>query len=128
MDAIAVGQFTPGPVLSTSTFIGYQLAGWSGAILATLGIFLPSFFFVLLLKPFVEKMRQSIWLRYFLDAVNVSAVAIMLGVLVQMGMTALICWQAWFIAILAAIATFSPKKVSVIWVVLGGSILGYFIY
>ena len=81
IDAIAVGQFTPGPVLSTSTFIGYQLSGFSGALAATTGIFLPSFLFVLILNPFIPKMRNSKVLRYFLDAVNVAAVAVMLAVL-----------------------------------------------
>ena len=74
MDAIAVGQFTPGPVLSTATFIGYQLTGFWGAVAATAGIFLPSFLFVLLLNPLVPKMRKSKLLSYFLDSVNVAAV------------------------------------------------------
>ena len=82
IDAIAVGQFTPGPVLSTSTFIGYQLNGVQGAIAATVGIFLPSFLFVLLLNPWIPKMRKSKVLSYFLDCVNVAAVAIMLAVLI----------------------------------------------
>ena len=84
LDAIAVGQFTPGPVLSTSTFIGYQLSGLSGALAATTGIFLPSFLFVLILNPYISRMQQSKVLRYFLDAVNVAAVAIMLAVLIIM--------------------------------------------
>jgi len=85
IDAIAVGQFTPGPVLSTATFIGYQLGGWSGAVTATLGIFLPSFLFVWILNPLVPKMRQSKLLSYFLDCVNIAAVAVMLAVLLEMG-------------------------------------------
>ena len=68
MDAIAAGQFTPGPVLSTATFIGYQLGGWSGAVAATMGIFLPSFLFVWLLNPLVPKMRKSMLLSFFLEA------------------------------------------------------------
>ncbi len=125
IDAVAVGQFTPGPVLSTATFIGYQLAGWQGAILATLGIFLPSFFFVLILKPFIPKMRQSKPLRAFLDAVNVAAVAVMFFVLLQMGVESLINWPSFVIAALAMIAVFSPAKISVMWVVFGGAVLGY---
>jgi len=70
MDAIAIGQFTPGPVLSTATFIGYQLGGVSGALAATIGMFLPSFLFVWIMNPLVPKMRQSKVLGYFLDCVK----------------------------------------------------------
>lgn len=71
IDAIAVGQFTPGPVFSSVTFIGYQINGLSGAIVSTIGIFLPSFVFVALLNPLVKKMRNSKLFAVFLDAVNV---------------------------------------------------------
>jgi chromate transporter len=81
LDAVAIGQFTPGPVLSTATFIGYQILGVSGAIISTLAIFFPSFIFVLLLNPLIPQLRRSPWAGAFLDAVNVSAVALM-GVVV----------------------------------------------
>ncbi|WP_106793364.1 chromate efflux transporter [Aquimarina sp. Aq78] len=125
IDAIAVGQFTPGPVLSTATFIGYQLAGFWGAIAATLGIFLPSFLFVLLLNPLVPKMRKSILLSYFLDTVNIAAVAIMLSVLFVMSLDTLIDWKAISIALVGVIMIFGFKKVNPMWIVLGGSLLGY---
>ncbi|WP_103069388.1 chromate efflux transporter [Aquimarina sediminis] len=125
IDAIAVGQFTPGPVLSTATFIGYQLAGFWGAVAATLGIFIPSFLFVLLLNPLVPKMRKSKLLSYFLDSVNIAAVAIMLSVLYVMSIDALIDWKSICIAVLSVIVVFAIKKVNAMWVVLGGSILGY---
>jgi chromate transporter len=125
IDAIAVGQFTPGPVLSTATFIGYQLSGLWGAIAATAGIFLPSFFFVLILNPFVSKMRQSKVLGYFLDTVNVAAVAIMLGVLIIMGKDTLFDWRAILIACLSAFFVFTKWKVNVMWLILGGALLGY---
>src|SRR5690606_24795993 len=70
IDAVAVGQFTPGPVLSTATFIGWQLNGFWGAMTATVGIFLPSFIFVALLNPLIPKMRKSNAVAAFLDAVN----------------------------------------------------------
>ncbi|WGD36123.1 chromate efflux transporter [Olleya sp. YS] len=124
LDAIAVGQFTPGPVLSTSTFIGYQLSGFSGALAATTGIFLPSFLFVLLLNPLIPKMQQSKLLRYFLDAVNVAAVAVMLAVLVIMTKDTLIDWKAICIALLACYLVFKTK-LSTIWVIVIGSVLGY---
>ncbi|MEW7289900.1 chromate efflux transporter [Aquimarina sp. 2304DJ70-9] len=125
IDAIAVGQFTPGPVLSTATFIGYQLAGFWGAVAATIGIFLPSFLFVLLLNPLVPKMRTSKVLSYFLDSVNIAAVGIMLSVLYVMSLDTLTDWKSIMIALLSVVIIFGIKKVNAMWVVLGGSILGY---
>ena len=125
MDAIGIGQFTPGPVLSTATFIGYQLGGFWGALGATLGIFLPSFLFVLILNPLVPKMRNSKVLRYFLDSVNVAALAVMLAVLFVMTQETLTNWRMWVIAAISAILVFGFKKVSVIWVIVIGALLGY---
>lgn len=127
LDAIAIGQFTPGPVLSTSTFIGYIIAGIPGAIVATLGIFFPSFCFVAAVNPLIPKMRQSPWTSVFLDAVNSSAVALM-GVV-----TAQLAYQvilqpfdaiALFILIGSAIALFR-FKIGPVWLVLGGAMCGY---
>ena len=80
MDAIAVGQFTPGPVFSSVTFIGYQINGFWGAVVSTLGIFLPSFAFVALLGHILKKVQSSPLFRAFLDAVNVASVAIIIAV------------------------------------------------
>ncbi|WP_299112637.1 chromate efflux transporter [uncultured Winogradskyella sp.] len=124
IDAIAIGQFTPGPVLSTSTFIGYQLSGFSGAIMATAGIFLPSFLFVLILNPFIPKMQKSKILRYFLDSVNIAAVAVMLAVLIVMAKETLMECQSIVIALAAIFLTFKTK-VSTIWTILIGAILGF---
>ena len=124
IDAIAIGQFTPGPVLSTSTFIGYQLSGFKGALVATTGIFLPSFLFVLILNPFIPKMRQSKMLRYFLDSVNVAAVAVMLAVLVVMTKETLVEWQSVLVALVAIGLTFKTK-VSTIWTIIIGALLGF---
>ena len=128
IDAIAVGQFTPGPVLSTATFIGYQLNGVWGAIAASVGIFLPSFLFVLLLNPLVPKMRKSKLMRGFLDSVNIAAVAIMVTVLFQMGQDTLVDWRTITIAILSFVVTFGLKKVSTMWIILGGALGGYLLY
>jgi len=125
MDAIAIGQFTPGPILSTATFIGYQLNGVWGAILATVGIFLPSFFFVLILNPFVPKLRNSAIASGFLDSVNIAAVALMIVVSVRLGQDILTDWKAWLIALLSIAVTTIYKKVSAFWIVIGGAILGY---
>ncbi|NNE33571.1 MAG: chromate efflux transporter [Winogradskyella sp.] len=124
IDAIAIGQFTPGPVLSTSTFIGYQLSGFTGALVATAGIFLPSFLFVLILNPFIPKMRNSLLLRYFLDSVNIAAVAVMLAVLLVMASDTLMQWQSIAIALVAGSLTFKTK-VSTIWTIVIGAILGF---
>jgi len=124
IDAIAVGQFTPGPVLSTSTFIGYQLSGFLGALAATTGIFLPSFLFVLILNPFISKMRQAKILRYFLDAVNVAAVAVMLAVLIAMVRDTLVDWRTIIIAIFCAYLTFGTKTATM-WIIAIGAVLGY---
>jgi chromate transporter len=84
-DAIAIGQFTPGPVLSTSTFIGYLLAGGWGAVAASLGIFLPSFLFVLILNPLIPKMRNSKHFSLLLDCVNAGAIGLMAYALIPLG-------------------------------------------
>lgn len=124
LDAIAIGQFTPGPVLTTATFVGYIIAGVPGAIVATLGIFLPSFLFVLLLNPLIPKMRQSVWFAAFLDAVNVAAIGLMVAVLVNLGQQTFATWQGIVIAVLALVASLR-FKVNSAWVVLGGGVVGY---
>lgn len=125
IDAIAVGQFTPGPVFSSVTFIGYQMNDWSGAMVATIGIFLPAFVFVALLDPLLKKMRSSARLSIFLDAVNVASVAIILSVCLSMGQEIMTDWRTLFIALISLFITFGYRKINSIWVVLGGSILGY---
>lgn len=128
LDAIGIGQFTPGPVLSTSTFIGYQLGGFWGAIAATTGIFLPSFLFVWILNPLIPKMRNSKILSYFLNSINVAAVAVMLAVLITMSQQTLVSWQAIVIALISTLLVFKFKKVSVIWVIVIGAVLGYILH
>jgi chromate transporter len=124
LDAIAIGQFTPGPVLSTSTFVGYLIEGVPGAVVATLGIFLPSFVFVGLLNPLVPKLRESAWLSAFLDAVNAAAVALMAAVTLELGLDVLVEPAALVIFALAALAVLR-FKLSTVWVVLGGALIGY---
>ncbi len=125
LDAVAVGQFTPGPVLSTATFIGYQMNGIYGALAATVGIFLPSFLFVLLLNPLIPKMRQSKWISAFLDAVNVAAVALIVAVCIEMGKETLTDWKTIAIAVASLIVVFGFKKLNSAYIVLGGAILGF---
>lgn len=131
LDAIAAGQFTPGPVLTTATFIGYQIGGWSGAALATLGIFLPSFCFVALLNPLIPRLRNSVWSAAFLDAVNISAVGIMLAVLMQMGYQTLfvpVDWKAIVVLLVSAAFFFGQKRFGSMMTVVLGIVLGYGLY
>jgi chromate transporter len=128
LDAIAVGQFTPGPFLSSATFIGYQIAGTKGAVLATIGITIPSFIFVLILNPLIPQIRKSKYLSKFLDAVNVSAVAVMFVVAIKLGDEVLIDWKTVTIAVLSTIAFVTIRKISSAYIVLGGAVLGYTFY
>ena len=123
LDAVAIGQFTPGPVLSTATFIGYILGGVPGAAVATVAIFLPSFFYVALLAPVLFRLRQSAWMAAFLDSVNVCAVALMGGVTFRLGADALRSWTLWTIAVIS-LGVLLRWKVSPAWVVLAGGIGG----
>ncbi|MCL6264880.1 chromate efflux transporter [Flagellimonas myxillae] len=125
IDAVAVGQITPGPVLSTATFIGWQMNGITGALAATIGIFLPSFIFVLLLNPLIPKMRKSKVMRAILDAVNVAAVALIIAVCIQMGKDTLTDWRTMVIAVIGLGVVFIFKKANSAFIVLGGAIVGY---
>lgn len=124
LEAIAIGQFTPGSVLSTATFIGYQINGWSGAIVVTLGIFIPSFCFVALLNPFVPRLRKSAWTAAFLDSVNVASVGLMAAVLLKLGYATLTHWTAWLIAIAAVIAVIR-YKVNAAYLAIGSAVSGW---
>ncbi|MGC5745172.1 chromate efflux transporter [Chryseobacterium sp. NFX27] len=125
IDAIAVGQFTPGPVFSSVAFIGYQINGWQGAAVSTVGIFLPSFILVALLNPIVKMMRNSSLFSKFLDAVNIASVAIIISVCYVMAKESISDWRAVLIAVLCLILSFSFKKINSVWIVLLGSSLGY---
>lgn len=125
MDAIAVGQFTPGPVFSSVTFIGYQINGWTGAVISTIAIFLPSFVFVALLNPLVKRMRNSELFSAFLDAVNAASVAMIAAVCFEMGKDAVTDWRTILIAMASLSVAFGYRKVNSVFVVLGGSFLGY---
>lgn len=128
MDAIAVGQFTPGPVFSSVTFIGYQINGLSGAVISTIAIFLPSFILVALLNPLMKKMRQSKGLSVFLDAVNVASVAIIAAICFTMGKETITDWRTILIAFISAVVVFKFKKTNSAFIVLGGALLGYILY
>lgn len=123
LDAIAVGQFTPGPVFTTATFIGYLLAGGHGAALATIGIFLPAFIFVAISGPLVPRIRKSPLAGAFLDGVNVGSLALMAVVTLQLGRVALFDVFTVLLAVLSGVLLVR-FKVNSAWLVLGGGVLG----
>ncbi|AEI67913.1 chromate efflux transporter [Corallococcus macrosporus] len=123
LDAVAVGQVTPGPVFTTATFIGYLLGGSVGAVVATVGIFLPAFFFVAVSGPVVPRLRRSWVAGAVLDGVNVASLALMAVVTWQLGRSALV--DAWTVglALLSAVLLLRFRLNSV-WLVLGGALTG----
>jgi chromate transporter len=123
LDAIAIGQITPGPLFATATFIGYLLAGHSGAIAATVGIFLPSFGFVGLATYWAPQLRRSIWFRSWLDGVNAGAWGAIVVVAYRLGMSTLGDWQSMAIAILAA-GLLWRWHLEPIWPILGSASIG----
>jgi chromate transporter len=127
LDAVAAGQFTPGPVLTTATFIGYVLMGWPGAGVSTLGIFLPSFVFVAILNPIIPRLRKSPLSAAFLDAVNAAALGLMAAVLIELAGSTLVSWQAGVVAVAAAVAVFF-LKINSAYLVIGGAILGWLLF
>lgn len=128
MDAIAVGQFTPGPVFSSVTFIGYQINGLSGAVISTIAIFLPSFVLVALLNPLMKKMRNSKGLSASLDAVNIASVAMIIAVCFTMAKETITDWKTISIALISSIIIFKFKTINSAVIVFGGALLGYLLY
>jgi chromate transporter len=123
LDAVAIGQVTPGPVFTTATFIGYLLGGIPGAALATLGIFLPSFVLVAATSPFVSRFRGSVVASRFLDGVNVASLGLMGGVTWQLGRTSFTDLPAVAIGLVSALMLFR-FHVNSTWVLLGGAAFG----
>ena len=123
LDAVAVGQVTPGPVFTTATFIGYILGGFRGAVLATLGIFLPSFFFVSISGPLIPHLRRSPLAGAFLDGVNVGAWALMAAVTLFLGRAAIVDVTTLLLAVASALVLIR-YRVNSAWLVIGGGAIG----
>jgi chromate transporter len=123
LDAIAVGQVTPGPVFTTATFIGYLLGGVPGALVATAGIFLPAFVYVAALAPVLPRLRGSPAAAAFLDGVNAASVALLALVTLELGRSALRSPLAGAIAAVCALLLLRPR-LNPAWLVLGGGVLG----
>ena len=123
LDAVAVGQVTPGPVFTTATFIGYVLAGAPGAVVATIGIFLPSFLLVAIGGPLVPHLRRSPLAGAFLDGVVVASLGLMGVVTCQLLRDAVVDWITLLVAAVSALLLFRYKTNSA-WLVLGGAVIG----
>jgi len=123
LDAVSVGQFTPGPVFTTATFIGYLIGGWGGALVATAGIFLPAFIFVPLIHPLATRLRRSPVTSALLDGVNAGALALMAGVLLQLGGATLRDPISVAIA-LVSLFILLRWKLNSAWLILAGGLLG----
>lgn len=125
MDAVAIGQFTPGPVFSSVTFIGYQINGVGGAIAATAGVFLPSFILVALLGKIMKWLGDSPFFNAFLDAANIASVAVIGGVCFRMGREALDAWPGIVIVAASALLLWLFPKINSALLVIFGAVAGY---
>ena len=126
LDAVAAGQVTPGPLLSTATFVGYILGSWPGALLATVGVFLPSFVFVAATGPLIPRLRRLPWTAALLDGVSIGAVALMAGVTWQLGRAAIVDVPTAVLAVVGAILLLR-LRVNSAWLVLMGAASGFVI-
>jgi chromate transporter len=124
LDAVAVGQVTPGPVFTTATFIGYLLAGRRGALVATLGIFGPAFFFVALSGPLIPRLRRSHIAGAFLDGVNAASLALMAVVTWLLGQNAVVD-VATVVLVIASGLLLLRFRLNSVWLVIGGALTGY---
>jgi chromate transporter len=123
IDAVSIGQVTPGPVFTTATFIGYVVAGPIGAFLATLAIFIPSFVFVGLLTRLTDKLRSSPWTSALLDGVNATALALMAGVSYQLARTAIVDLVTLAIAVVTLLLVWKTK-LNTAWYIAAGALIG----
>jgi chromate transporter len=124
IDAIAIGQVTPGPVFTTATFIGYLLGGVPGGLIATLGIFLPSFIFVAISNPLIPRIRNSVWVSSLLDGVNVSSLGLMAAVTWQLGRASLIDPLTVIVGVLSLVLLLR-LNINSTWLVVGGALIGW---
>ncbi|MES2526093.1 MAG: chromate transporter [Bdellovibrionota bacterium] len=128
LDAVSIGQFTPGPVFTTATFIGYVIDGYSGAVLATLGIFLPSFVFVALSAPYISKLRSSENLSRFLDGVIAGSFALMVLVTFSLGKSGFVDWKTSLVGIISFLILLRFPKFNSAWLVILGGSIGYIFF
>lgn len=128
LDAVSVGQFTPGPVFTTATFIGFLIEGYPGAILATVGIFLPSFIFVALTAPYISKLRDSKSLSLFLDGVIAGSFALMAWVTWILGKEAILDWRTAALGLISLFILWRFPKINSAWLIILGGSIGYIFF
>jgi len=122
-----VGQMSPGPVLSSATFIGYLVAGTPGAVISTLAIFLPSFVITALVGPWLPRLRGSPVLRAFLRGVNAAVVALILAVSVTLFRSAIVdAWTA--LLLLGGLVALVRFRLDTLWLIGGGAVFGFVHY
>ncbi len=126
LDAVSVGQITPGPVFTTATFIGYIISGGWGGILATIGIFLPAFVLVGLVHPYIGKLRSSSWISGVLDGINVASWGLMAVVSWKLAVAAIIDLPTILLAAASLFLVFR-FKINSAWLVLGGGLVGFLV-
>ncbi len=127
LDAVAIGQFTPGPLFTTATFIGYLVAGNAGAIAGTVGIFLPAFILVPAINPFVANLRKSTWIGGFLDGVNAASIGLMAAVAWELGRGTLIDIWTIILVVASLIILLKFPKLNSAWLVVAGAAIGWLI-
>ncbi|MBI5903185.1 MAG: chromate efflux transporter [Deltaproteobacteria bacterium] len=124
IDAVAVGQLTPGPVFTTATFIGYILGGATGSVIATVGIFLPSFIIVAIISRFVPRLRNSPWAAGLLDGVNVASLGLMATVTWYIGKATFVDPLTVIIAVISAVLLLR-FRINTTWIIFGGAAAGF---
>ncbi|GAB4213242.1 MAG: chromate efflux transporter [Synechococcales cyanobacterium] len=123
LDAVAIGQFTPGPLFTTATFVGYLVAGSAGAVAGTIGIFLPAFVLVGLVNPWIPALRRSPWTAGFLDGINAASLGLMAAVTYTLGQASLVDGLTLILGIIGVIAVFR-WRINSAWLVLAGGVIG----
>jgi chromate transporter len=123
IDAVAIGQVTPGPLFTSATFIGYILSGVPGAILATIAIFLPSFFFVAISNPYIPKMRRSVWFSAFLNGINAASLGLMAAVTIQLTQAVLVDPLS-ILLMIFSLALLVFTKINTTWIILAAVVFG----
>jgi chromate transporter len=125
LDAVAIGQFTPGPLLTAATFAGFLIHGWSGAVIATVAMVLPSFFYIFFLYPHIPRLRKSPHAGTFLDFVIAAAVGVMAAISIVMAAEVVVDFQAAGILIASLGAVFVFPRISAAWIILAGGMMGF---